>query len=337
MGTKDPRLNPAFQIDFRIHRTLRAWKQSDPAPLRVKPIPVSVIRTLAVWATADTVTETYQAACNMIIIAFFFLLCPGKYTDNNKDPFCLADTQLFIGDTHLDLSCSPDSELKVATFASLTFTSQKNGVRGEVIGLACSSDPYLCPVKAIIRRVLFLRLHLAPPSTPLARVFHTPDKVTVTYLTDHIREAVTSLGPGLGFLPSEVSARCLRAAGATALLLTQVNLDVIRLISRRRLDVGRDAPLSPRSGIPTDARLLPPHALRGNVHSHPKSPRPSTSVTTLSAPSFISSISSHPSSHSLLACGGSWHDSLLMIQPFRGTKVELLLVKSPVFANTGLS
>ena len=122
----------------------------------------------------------------MIIIAFFFLLRPGEYTDNNKDPFRLADTQLFIGDTRLDLSCSPESELKVATFASLTFTSQKNGVRGEVIGLACSGDPYLCPVKAIIRRVLFLRSHSAPPSTPLARVFHTPDKVNATYLTDRI-------------------------------------------------------------------------------------------------------------------------------------------------------
>jgi hypothetical protein len=172
----------------------------------------------------------------MIIIAFFFLLRPGEYTDNNKDPFRLADTQLFIGDTRLDLSCSPESELKVATFASLTFTRQKNGVRGEVIGLACSGDPYLCPVKAIIRRVLFLRSHSAPPSTPLARVFHTPDKVTATYLTDRIREAVTSLGPGLGFLPSEVSARCLRAAGATALLLAQVDPDVIRLIGRWRSD-----------------------------------------------------------------------------------------------------
>jgi hypothetical protein len=32
----------------------------------------------------------------MIIIAFFFLLPPGEYTDNNRDPFHLTDTQLFI-------------------------------------------------------------------------------------------------------------------------------------------------------------------------------------------------------------------------------------------------
>ena len=125
---------------------------------------------------------------------------------------------------------------QVGKFASLTFTTQKNGVRGEVIGLACSGDPYLCPVQAIIRRVLYLRSHLAPPTTPLARVFHTPDKVTASYLTARIREAVRSCGPDLGFLPAEVLARCLCAAGATALLLARVNPDVIRLIGRWRSD-----------------------------------------------------------------------------------------------------
>ncbi len=92
----------------------------------------------------------------MVIIAFFFLLRPGEYTDNETDPFCLTNTQLFIGNTRLTLLTAPAEELRQARFASLTFTSQKNGVRGEVIGLACSGDPFLCPVKAIIRRMLYL-------------------------------------------------------------------------------------------------------------------------------------------------------------------------------------
>jgi hypothetical protein len=140
----------------------------------------------------------------MIIIAFFFLLRPGEYTDNNKDPFHLTDTQLFIGDTRLPPLSVPASELCLAWFASLTFTSQKNGVCGKVIGLACSGNPYLCPVQAIICRVLYLRLHMAPPTTPLAQVFHIPNKVTTSYLTSCIFESVTALGPDLGFLPSEV-------------------------------------------------------------------------------------------------------------------------------------
>ncbi len=130
----------------------------------------------------------------------------------------------------------PAKELRRARFASLTFTSQKNGVRGEVIGFACSGDPYVCPVKAIIRRVLYLLSHLAPLTTPLARVFNTPNKVTASYLTTCILDSVTALGPDLDFLPSDMSACCLRAAGATALLLAQVNPDVICLIGHWRSD-----------------------------------------------------------------------------------------------------
>jgi len=172
----------------------------------------------------------------MIIIAFFFLLRPGEYTDNNKHPFRFQDVQLFIGPTRLNLSTAPVEQLQQARFASLTFTTQKNGVRGEVIGLACSGDPYLCPVKAIIRRVLYLRQHAATPDTPIARVFNSMTSVTSTAITSCIREAVAYLGPDLGFLPTDVSARCLRAAGATALLLAQVDPDIIRLIGRWRSD-----------------------------------------------------------------------------------------------------
>jgi hypothetical protein len=236
LGADNPRLNSVFKINFRLQRTLAAWKITDPAPLRVKPMPISVIRRIAVMATSDIGDDTYCAAADMVIIAFFFLLRLGEYIDNDKDPFRLTNTQLFIGDTRLQLLTAPAKEFCRARFASLTFTSQKNGVRGEVIGLTCSGDPYLCPVKAIIRRVLYLRSHLAPPTTPLARMFNTPDKVTASYLTTCIRNLVAALGPDLGFLPSDVSARCLWAAGAMALLLAQVNPNVIRLIGRWRSD-----------------------------------------------------------------------------------------------------
>ncbi|KAL3810349.1 hypothetical protein ACHAXA_003078 [Cyclostephanos tholiformis] len=160
VGATDPRLNTAHTIDFRLQRTLKAWKTTDPAPLCIKPIPIAVIKRIAV----------------------------------------------------------------------------KNGVRGEVIGLACSGDPFLCPVKALVRRVLYLRQNAAAPDTPIARVFNSVQSVTSSTITSCIREAVAFLGPDLGFLPSDVSARCLRAAGAMALLLAQVDPDVIRLIGRWRSD-----------------------------------------------------------------------------------------------------
>ena len=56
-------------------------------------------------------------------------------------------------------------------------------------------------------------------------------------ITDKIREAVWVLGPAnLGFNPKDVTARCLRAAGANALLLSRVDGDIILLIGHWRSD-----------------------------------------------------------------------------------------------------
>jgi len=77
----------------------------------------------------------------------------------------------------------------------------------------------------------------APPDTPLARLFNTRSRVTAASISQVLRDAVEFLGPStLGFLPSDVSARCLRAAGATALLLARVDTDIISLIGRWRSD-----------------------------------------------------------------------------------------------------
>eukprot|EP00985_Skeletonema_marinoi_P019631 scaffold11348_cov174-Skeletonema_marinoi.AAC.1 len=76
----------------------------------------------------------------MIILAFFFLLRPGEYVDTNSEstPFTIADVGLYIGNTYLNPATATDQQLLSATRITLTFTTQKNGVRGEVIGLGCN-------------------------------------------------------------------------------------------------------------------------------------------------------------------------------------------------------
>lgn len=218
---------------------ISAWKKIDPPPNRVKPIPVQVLRSIA-YLARDSNRDFNKATADMIMIAFFFLLRPGEYTvDGSAEestPFRLTDVQLFIGQTRIDLATATEAQIRCATFVSLTFTDQKNGVRGEVIGLGRSGDAFLCPVLAVIRRVLHLRAHNADPTTPLATVCSTPRKVTPTVITETLRETVRSIGPSLGFLPDDVSARSLRAAGANALLFAKVDTDIIRLIGRWRSD-----------------------------------------------------------------------------------------------------
>ena len=247
VGAPDPRLNSNNNIDFRLQRMIAAWKKQDPPPNRVKPIPMQVLRQLATVAQQSHLEYT-RATTDMIIIAFFFLLRPGEYVDTNRnatesDPFRLADTQLFSGQRRIDQVTASDADLLDATLAALTFTTQKNGVRGEVISLGRSGDPFICPVLAIARRVIYLRNNNAPADTPIARLFPPtdgsaggPTKITSAHLTKELRAAVNFIGPSLGFVEADVSARCLRAAGANALLLADVDGDIIRLIGRWRSD-----------------------------------------------------------------------------------------------------
>ena len=218
---------------------LKSYAKNDPAPNRVKPVPIPVIRRILAISVHASPFE--QCLADMICIAFFFLLRPGEYalSTSESTPFELKDVQLFRGQQRLNLTTALDAEILSATFASLTFDKQKNSVRGEVVGHSPSGDRTLCPARAIARRVLHLRHHQAPLSTTLATAFtsaHSTKSVKPADITTALRLAVTFLGPSLGFLPSDVSARCLRAAGANALLCGGVDTDVIRLLGRWRSD-----------------------------------------------------------------------------------------------------
>ncbi|EJK61126.1 hypothetical protein THAOC_18432, partial [Thalassiosira oceanica] len=201
-----------------------AWKKRDPPPHRVKPLPVQVIRRMANVAMHSRFERT-KAVADMTILAFFFLLRPGEYVDTNSEstPFKIEDVNFYIGDTWINPATASEQQLLAATRVTLTFTTQKNGVRGEIIGLCTSGDPIMCPVRAAIRRVLYLRRNGAPVGTPLGRVFPEvgetkADRLQPKHITAAIRDAVKFYGTDLGFLPEDVSARSLRAAGANDLL-----------------------------------------------------------------------------------------------------------------------
>jgi hypothetical protein len=242
MGTPDPRLNSSGSLDFRLQRQLAGYAKADPPPTRVKPIPLSIVMCCLALARA-TASVHNCAVADMICLAFFFLCRPGEYTVSSKPdscPFLLENVQLFIGNLRLDTFACTDQDLDSATFVTLTFTNQKNCVRGEVIGLGLSGSPECCPVHCTVRRIKALRLHGAVGTTPLAS-YRLPSGgwsgVTPTHVTTALRVAVSLKGPGVGFLPKDISASALRAGGAMALLCARVDTDLIQLLGRWRSDV----------------------------------------------------------------------------------------------------
>jgi hypothetical protein len=180
------------------------------------------------------------AVVNMLILAFFFLCRPGEYTAPTSDnaPFRLCDVTFYVGQRRVLAVTATEDDLARATFVSLTFTTQKNCVRGEVIGLGLSGDPFVCPVIAVASRVRHLRQHNAPKTTPLCTyiVNNKSHFVTSPDITITLKASVTALGSAIGFTAKEVSARSLRAAGAMALLCAHVDSDTIRLLGRWRSD-----------------------------------------------------------------------------------------------------
>ena len=241
VGAKDIRKDTVGSIDFRIQRQLRSYTRADPPPDRVKPIPIPLIMHVLAAAYSAAGTHGTKAIADMIVIAFFFLLRPGEYTGGSADgcPFRLRDIQLFIGSRRISLATAPVNELGAATSASLTFTNQKSGVRGEVINLGRSGALLACPLLAIVRRVTHLREHHAPLDTPLAS-YHIARRcrfVTSANVTDALRISAGVIGPSIGLTPNDISARSLRAGGAMALLCAQVDTDIIRLLGRWQSDV----------------------------------------------------------------------------------------------------
>jgi hypothetical protein len=242
VGAQDPRKTVTGEIDLRIQRQLRSWSREDDPPTRVKPIPIQLILTIlsvAYHATAAS-NDATKAITNMAVIAFYYLLHPGKYTGTVTDDaaFKLQDLQIFIGDRFVNPCIAPMSDLEAATSASLVFTNQKNGVRGEVVNHATSGASHCFPVRVLARRAIHLRENDAPATAPLASYYSNGRRRAIRSadITDALRAAARITGDELGIRPEDISARSLRAGGAMALLCAQMDSDIIKLLGRWQSD-----------------------------------------------------------------------------------------------------
>ena len=241
MGTRDIRLDATGNTDFRLARQIRCYTKQDPPPKRVKPIPIQVVHALVEAAHAQQPhDDAFDAITDMICIAFFFLMRPGEYTKTSDDtPFKMQDVKLFIGPVPLDPSTATNAQFEAVTAVSITFTDQKNGVKGEVITHGRTEHPRTCPTRAVVRRIKYLKSIQAPPETPLCAYFERNRMrfVNAKAVTAALRAGIILVGQDtVDIKPSEVEARSLRAGGATALLVAGVDTDHIQLLGRWKSD-----------------------------------------------------------------------------------------------------
>lgn len=241
LGTPDPRLDETGQLDTRLSNLLKYYSKADPPPARLQPMPLGLIKA-ATTRIPLTSPVPISAARDLTIIAFFFLMRPGEYCTVNEGshPFQVHDVILWMGQQRLDHQHDEPSLLEAATSCQLTFTTQKNAVRGERVGHAASGDPIFCPVKAIVRRILHLRQNQALPTAPIHRYYLS---LRTTYRDVPSTAIARLLKLGRDFTPqyqnfpdAHLKPRSLRASGAMALMAAGVDSNILRLLGRWKSD-----------------------------------------------------------------------------------------------------
>ena len=128
MGTKDPRKMAHIVIDYWIQSQLRPFEKNDPAPIRVKPIPITLVIHALLFTYRTNPTPERLVVANMMCIAFFFCLRHGEYTRITTDDqaFALNEVPLFIGIRRLHNKHYSEPELLAATSLQLTFILNRN-------------------------------------------------------------------------------------------------------------------------------------------------------------------------------------------------------------------
>jgi hypothetical protein len=191
-------------------------------------------------------SQSVLAILDMAIIGFFFLCRPGEHTKTRDNtPFKLQDVTLFRNGTVVEWKTIPIEnigEIDSATSAQLMFTTQKNGVKGETMQHGMTGDPHVCPVRALVRRITYLRQLNCPYDTPLCFFRDEDNKkrfvssAALTYLLRLGIKTVKLTHPSLSIEPNEIDARSLRAGGATALLCARAHPVDTQLFGRWKSD-----------------------------------------------------------------------------------------------------
>jgi hypothetical protein len=172
-GHPDPRrASPAQQsLDLPIAHLIKKYRNEDSPAEPKLAIPISTITAIATnywWNTH------LDAAVDLVIITFFYLLRVGEYTTSakkkSKRTIALQDQdvrlwwkgQVIPHSTGLDLLVTADS-------ATICIAHTKNGTKGAVVYLKAFGGP-ICLVAALARRIA--NMQGGPASGSLSSIYH---------------------------------------------------------------------------------------------------------------------------------------------------------------------
>ena len=208
LGRPDPRKQaPGSE---RNHPVLTAFlkrfsDEDDPA---TRSYSANVLILEALFEALNTRHPEYGAfnehAIDLVIVAFYWLLRPAEYLHSEipearsqaffiRHAFIIIDATVYFG------TAIPLNDVRQVTrisFAALTFTDQKNAVRGETVGHAATSHPRLCPSKALGRILIRHKLWGTSPAAPLHHHYndHPNHRKYYPVKSQHVTNALRHAG-----------------------------------------------------------------------------------------------------------------------------------------------
>jgi len=238
-------VNPTYKpgttnYHIRIDRQMEAFKRSDPPTRPQLAVPVEIPKWI--YRTSRLSPRTnIRATGELCLIAFYFLLRVGEYTNNHAtqqtrtQQLRLGDITFFHQQQPIPLSTLRTNP-NLPDLVRLRIDNQKNGHRNQIMSHHAIPDP-CCPIKALVARTLSLLNDEAPPDTPIC-AFRPQPSAPFQYITnDDIVQAVRTALPfnkthAPGYLPKSVGSHSLRAGGAMALFLQGADATAIMKIGR---------------------------------------------------------------------------------------------------------
>jgi hypothetical protein len=212
---------------------MEGWRRDDPPATPQLAVPVTVPNTCFL-SNLHSPDVSIQAAGQLAIIAFYYLLRVGEYTKprmvvrNGKAVRATRTKQFsynnvgFYKNGVIVSRTSPLSVLLTCDAATLKITNQKNGRMGQTIhqkatGLEC------CPIKALAHRISHITEHRQDDHDHLLSDYFFNDKwhsITSKDIIVMVRTSAKLLNLGdQGIDPDLIGAHSLRAGGAMALRL----------------------------------------------------------------------------------------------------------------------
>jgi hypothetical protein len=212
---------------------IEGWRRDDPPSTPQLAVPIVVPQT-CFTAGAASPDPKIQAAGQLALIAFYYLLRVGEYTKprfvmRNGSKVRTTRTKQFsyynVGfykDGKIVSRASDLDILLTCDAATLKITNQKNGRMGQTIHQKKSGSD-CCPVKALAHRISHINAHRSEGEDRLLSDYYINDawhSITSQDIISVVRTSAKLLRlSDQGIDPDLIGAHSLRAGGAMALRL----------------------------------------------------------------------------------------------------------------------